>query len=381
MSGSSRRSVRRLGFTLVELLVVITIIGMLVALLLPAVQAVRENARQTECTNNLKQIALATIAHETAKGQFPGYSQFVKRAKNEWADIDYNGNEGKYFVKSRIIDNPTPSDLKNVAGFSWATMLLPRLERQDIWDQIVQPPRSGKGNQIIDVLIPRMAVFLCTSDTDAVAQANIAGLSYSANSGAWDWDNGTFLGDSPDNGVFFSYADSERVGQKSPKSRMGAIKDGAATTLLYAENFHKSYQSATGAPLFSWLGNAPNLSAPNEPAEQRFGMVWVANTTPQPGTGRTNQEQINGQSENTVYFPDFPFNMPAFARPAGTHGSGVNVAFCDGHGEFVRDDIDYIVYQQLMTPNGRKCVDPAGNATLAEIQKFQAAPPLAEDDY
>ncbi len=98
MSGSSRRLNRQFGFTLVELLVVITIIGMLVALLLPAVQSVRENARQTQCLNNLKQISLATVSHESAKGEFPGYSQFIKRAKTVWADIAYNGAQGKFIV-------------------------------------------------------------------------------------------------------------------------------------------------------------------------------------------------------------------------------------------------------------------------------------------
>ena len=373
MSGSSRRLNRRFGFTLVELLVVIAIIGMLVALLLPAVQAVRERARQTDCSNNLKQIALATVSHESAKGEFPGYSQFIKRAKTEWADIDYSGAEGKFTVVS--FNNPTPSNIQNdVAGFSWATILLPRLERQDIWDQIVQPPRDNSG-QPIPVLIPRMEVFDCASDTDAVSQANIAGLSYSANCGAWDWDVRNFLGDSVDNGVFFSVADAERAGvKKGPKTRMGAIKDGASTTIMYAENFHKNYLAATGAPMFSWLGNA----VASEIMEQRFGIVWVAHTTPQPGSTRTNQERINGNSTSTV---QYPFDIPLFARPAGTHGSGVNVAFCDGHGEFIAENIDYIVYQQLLTANGRKCVDPAGTATITEIQKFQAAPPLAEDDY
>ena len=76
MAISSRR---RSGFTLVELLVVITIIGMLVALLLPAVHSVRERGRQVQCLNNLKQLSLAAVAHDSAKGQLPAMTQFVKR--------------------------------------------------------------------------------------------------------------------------------------------------------------------------------------------------------------------------------------------------------------------------------------------------------------
>ena len=66
-----RRS--KLGFTLVELLVVIAIIGILVGLLLPAVQAAREAARRTQCTNNVKNLALATVNFETTKKQYPAY--------------------------------------------------------------------------------------------------------------------------------------------------------------------------------------------------------------------------------------------------------------------------------------------------------------------
>src|SRR5690348_17474049 len=89
---------KRNAFTLVELLVVITIIGMLVALLLPAVQRARERGRQLQCLNNLKQLALAAVHYDSSKGQLPGYSEFVKRSRSQYADVNYDATSRRFIV-------------------------------------------------------------------------------------------------------------------------------------------------------------------------------------------------------------------------------------------------------------------------------------------
>ncbi len=278
-------------------------------------------------------------------------------------------------------------------------MLLPKIERSDIWDQLTSPPRDTSGNAL-NVQIPPIETFVCPSDRDVTTQPDLAGLSYSANTGGWDLDgSGAFLyttnpnkpqGDTLDNGVFFDLAQYDRlaasgVSIKGPKVRMSAINDGAGTTLMYAENIHKNYDPSSaspvsGSPPFSWLFGS----------EQQLGFVWVVPTggtatSPVPGTGIGDQEALNRDSLGDLKF--LP-TSPRYARPASAHSSGMNVAFCDGHGEFLRDDIDYTVYQQLMTPNGRKCVDPADNKagvnpinTNHSIYKFRNLAPLSEKDW
>jgi prepilin-type processing-associated H-X9-DG protein len=217
----------------------------------------------------------------------------------------------------------------------------------------------------------------------------VPALTYCANAGAPDFDgsrplldkNDANIGDTPDNGMFlnlYSYAAQQ---MNPPTIRLGKINDGAATTIMLTENVHKSYEpAAAGFPSrFSWAFGA----------EQQLGIVWVVSYPPQPGDTIVDQEPIN-RVDDKVYGnnPTFDPNIPRFARPASNHSGGVNIAFCDTHTEFVREDIDYVVYQQLLTVNGKKCVDPRDhNAGVKPplpshpIYKFRNAPPLSEQSY
>lgn len=367
------------GFTLVELLVVIAIIGTLVALLIPAVQAARATARQAQCMNNLKQLGLALISYESSKQRLPGYAQLVKRDNTNWVT-------GRVDPEGRIVvDNTqTPFSGGNPAwNISWATMILPNMERQDIWDRLVDVSSTpGVG----ELEIAPIESFVCPTDSDATSNVELPALTYSANTGAWDRDatgsSANFLlppdkGDTTDNGIFLNLAEYDWARAKAPQMRISKIRDGASTTIMLSENVSKDYEpTAANQPFFTWLGG----DGIGFGTEQQLGFVWVVRENPQPGTAIDSQERINHDGTSP---PDWNPNGPNFARPASGHSGGVNIVFADGHTQFLREDIDYTVYQRLLTPNGKKCVDPRNWAVTSgdPIDNFRRAPVLSETDY
>ncbi|TWT37640.1 Type II secretion system protein G precursor [Posidoniimonas corsicana] len=141
------RPCRRNGFTLVELLVVIAIIGVLVSLLLPAVQSAREAARRTQCLNNLKNVGLACLNHESTQRAFP------------------TGGETWGVFVEEYVDNGTPFGVDKM-GLGWGYQILPYLEQDAIHG-------ITRSEQMRDTSVP---LYICPSRRGVVRLPNALGV-------------------------------------------------------------------------------------------------------------------------------------------------------------------------------------------------------------
>lgn len=292
----------RLAFTLVELLVVITIISMLMALLLPAVQSAREAARRATCMSQQKQISLAVLEFEAANSRLPGYRNFIG---------DKSTGVGK--------------------DASWVVPLLTQLERGDVykrWDD----PTIPAGDARLAVF---MRILTCPSDPPENTSATSTPLSYVVNCGRPDVNflepkTGTKNDANPQaNGVFFS----QHLGNTNPKMTFDymSANDGTSFTLMLSENVN--------------IANARKWTNLVEGATTgTVGFNWGL-TEPQ-------------YKINYAITTDLP-------RPASYHVGVVIVSFCDGHQYVLRQDISYPVFQQLCTPDGRRA-QPTSTYILAD---------------
>lgn len=362
------------AFTLVELLVVITIIGMLMALLVPAVNSARASARNAQCVNNLRQLGLGLISYQTAKQELPGYVQPVQRSDKTWLEIE-GGTLSTSTYDSVEPVNPAADKLRS--RISWLALILPQVEAQDTWDRL----KDGTVNSttVVDSTlraVKPIELFLCPADTELKTDPKNAGASYVANTGGWDLDDTGALiafvkntsGDLKENGVFFN----QHVAPVT--HRVDTIRDSVSSTIMLSENIHKNTD-------YSWMGVVG--TGANFFGEQQLGCVWVASLTPQTETNKNLKQQPISKEEGGAAFLQ---DEALYVRPSSSHpGGAVNVVMCDGSTKTLKVDIDYKVYQALMTPEGRQCVDPTDNSAaksnMDPMLTFRTRPPLAEGDF
>ena len=297
------------GFTLVELLVVIAIIGILMGLLLPAVQNAREAGRRTTCFNNLYQMAFAATRHSDTNGFIPGWRNAASTS-------------GQFY--------------------GWPVLLLPFLERRDLSTALtaVAPSVSAKTSYL--------NIYLCpTSPPESQADAWI---SYAGNAGYGSKLEVTASGiDGKGNGVM---VDTSLTGNQSNRIDVDYVSngDGASNTLVLTE---KCGTRVTKLPKWSNQISVP----PTNPISLTDVSATSSTYSSIPvflfaGSAATNAwtppSGVVGSSNTT----DDRF-------PSSNHPGGVGVAFCDGHVLFLKSSVDITTYVQMMTSSSEQSYAPA----------------------
>lgn len=290
----------RRAFTLIELLVVIAIIGILVALLLPAVQSARESARRSTCVNNLKQVVLACHTLHDAKSYFPPMSA-------PCADPASSG----CFTSAT-----TPYGRHNYTMFQF---LLPHVEQVNLHDQLsITGYAGGKYPEVIPV-------FLCPSDPSLERGQNMT-----THGGANNWGASSFGGN---NYVFGNPKGGNTVGE----ANMASILDGTSNSVFFAE-------------MYGTCGNGGILNS-----TATWGSLWAdANSIWRPGF---NLGASKGGGGLQTYPPSPLFQIrPHFyincdpVRPQGGHPNAINIAMGDGSVRAAVGRTDPAVWAKVADP-------------------------------
>jgi len=334
------RRCRTRGFTLVELLVVIAIIGVLVALLLPAIQAAREAARRTTCTNNLKNLGLAVINYEGAVGNIP-YSH------NQWPQEHDGPDEANWVgpVDGKLAGkNGGPG----YTGKGWIVDILPQLEQQGMHDKIqteLETPAGsanfdirGRGiavKTLRDTVGIQLPVITCPSDPSAVpndlqfgweSKATVAVTSYKGVLGdhvIWPEFTSHTDGNPLDchnnvagcNGMFWRTAYFKPV-------TLRTITDGMSNTFMIGETV--ASQDLHGAAYYA-------------------DGDWASCNVP--------LNFFNFEDPTFVY--DQWYEQRGFRS---RHPGGAHFVLADGSVRFVNEGIDHAIYRAQATRNGEELI-------------------------
>ena len=374
----------RSGFTLVELLVVISIIAMLAGLLLPAINAARENGRRIQCVSNQRQIAFALINHDATKGSFPALRAPLRSYVDPWA--------GDAYLNTLTAQERTT--------LTWVGFLLPLIEQNTAWAQInsgnieetlyhlalpvMQCKSSGvsPGEYRINYVVNAGPQHLLPDQYDGLSWATEFGRSdrsrktekmytiffdHLVTVGPWSDANGErcttkitvddissmdgtsqtiLLSENEDAGWWIWYANTAGLGVNIPMPLSGSAISWPPPANIYVPNVDCAYNSEVEAIVGFCFPNdlgdlpeeIPNYVPLQYPVDNEQSPLFI------------NEGRRNSYVQTAHWYRT--------ARPSSGHPGIVNAAFADGGVRSLKDDMDKPLFVRLARPGSEVITNP-----------------------